>query len=221
MLTWRSVHLLASLVLLVLLEPVALLIPAPWGGRLLSLLTTGVMLAAVWWVAERSHHRLVALLLVVLAIPAFWVRDALHPLGALAWVAFCVYVIGQLFAAVLSRRIRFVDRILTAVSVYLLIGMTFAYLHLMIWRLAPAAYDFGERPPTIEPMVDMLYFSFVTMLTLGYGDVVPVDPFARMLTVLEALTGAFFLAILIARLVSHDEWMLGRDASSDGGDFDG
>ena len=48
----------------------------------------------------------------------------------------------------------------------------------------------------------MLYFSLVTILTLGYGDIVPIAPFARMLTVFEAFFGSFFIAILIARLVS-------------------
>jgi voltage-gated potassium channel Kch len=206
-LQWRSVHLLCSLLALLLFHPFVEALPQPWSGRLSSLLTTAVMLAAVWWTAQTRRHRVVAVALVSPAVLALWLRETLGPFAALAWIAFCLYVIGRLFATVLSRHTALVDRIFASLSVYLLIAMTFAYLHLLVYRLNPEAYHFPS-PPVGEGVGDMLYFSLVTILTLGYGDIVPVNPFARMLTVTEAFIGAFFIAILVARLVS-----LGADGS--------
>jgi len=197
----RSVHLLLSLMALILLHPFAALIGQPWASRITSLLTTGVMLAAVWWTAETRGLRLLAAGLVSPALLALWLRDELGPLASLAWILFCLFVIARLFATMMSRRTDLLDRITTAISVYLLVAMTFAFLHLMVYRIEPSAYHFPVAP-TGEGMSDMLYFSLVTILTLGYGDIVPVNPFARMLTVTEAFVGAFFIAILIARLVS-------------------
>ena len=82
--------------------------------------------------------------------------------------------------------------------------MAFAYLHRLVLKIDGAAYDFpGGMPAAGEVMVDLLYFSMVTILTLGFGDIVPVTPFARMLTVMEAFVGAFFIAILVSRLISQ------------------
>lgn len=199
----RSVHLLVSLLALVLLHPFAAYIPEPWGHRVTSLLTSAVMLTAVWWTAQSHHHRIVPVILVSPAVVTLWLRQELGPFAALGWMLFCFYVIARLFTVVLERRTNAIDRTLTAISVFLLIAMTFAYLHVMVYELDPSAYSF-PTPITNEGVSDMLYFSLVTILALGFGDIVPVNPVARMLTVIEAFVGAFFIAILIARLVSLD-----------------
>ena len=200
---WRSVHLLVSLLALVLFHPLASAIPEPWDGRIMNVLTTAVMLAAVWWASDTRQHRLVAVMLVSPATLAQWFRDEIHAWAALAGFAFYFYVIAMLCRTVMRRSTAQMDRVFTAISVYLLITVTFSYLHLAIHELDPNAYAFST-PPAVDAITDMLYFSFVTILSLGYGDIVPVDPFARMLTVIEAFVGAFFVAILIARLISLD-----------------
>jgi hypothetical protein len=159
------------------------------------------MLASVWWSSEKSRHRIPATILVVPAIVALWFQAEVGPFAPLAWTVFLLYPIALLFMAVMRPGVSNLDRVLAAVSVYLLIAVTFGYLHQMVMMLDSTSY----RMP-IDPMregnTDMLYFSFVTILTLGFGDIIPLSPFARMLTVTEALIGVFFIAILIARLIS-------------------
>lgn len=88
-----------------------------------------------------------------------------------------------------------------ATAVYLLIGVTFSMLYMVAQLIDPDAFrgavppDMGMRPH------DTLYFSFVTLSTLGYGDISPATRFARMLSVTEALIGQLYLTILVARLV--------------------
>ena len=90
------------------------------------------------------------------------------------------------------------DVILAAVSVYLLIGLSWAYLYEFLEMSSPQSFS---CPAPILHNDDFQYYSFVTLATVGYGDIVPVTRPARALSVLEALTGQLYLAILISRLV--------------------
>ena len=91
-------------------------------------------------------------------------------------------------------------RIQGAVAAYVLLGVIWAYAYSLIAILRPGAFS-GAISPADGPRA-WLYFSFVTLTTVGYGDVLPVHPTARSLAVLEAVTGPLYLAILISRLVS-------------------
>src|SRR5207237_1042310 len=85
----------------------------------------------------------------------------------------------------------------------LILGTIFAAAFSLIWDLSPTA--FANLPAaTQEPgeLATMLYFSLTTLTTTGYGDIVPVDPFARSLANLESVVGQFYLAITVARLVT-------------------
>jgi hypothetical protein len=93
-----------------------------------------------------------------------------------------------------------VHRILGAVAAYLLLGFTWGQAYCLVALNAPGAFtgmeDLGNNP------LRLVYFSFVTLTTIGYGDVTPVHPVARTLAILEGLTGQLYPAILLARLVS-------------------
>jgi hypothetical protein len=89
------------------------------------------------------------------------------------------------------------------VAGYLLIGLIFASLYEVVARLAPDAFagNVVLRPGQVQGG-DFVFFSFVTLTSTGYGDVVPVHPVARSLAMLEAMTGQLYPAIILARLVS-------------------
>lgn len=97
--------------------------------------------------------------------------------------------------------------VLGAICTYLLIGLTFAFVYHALYTLDPDAFkgDLGE-----SALAGLAYFSFVTLATLGYGDIVPVTEFARMTAALEALLGQIFLVTLVAALVGN----LGRERRS-------
>ncbi len=97
------------------------------------------------------------------------------------------------------------QRIQAAVAAYLLIVLAFTLGYMLISFLIPGAFGFADKAPNIDdPRLEYIlhYFSISTITTLGYGDIVPVHPFARTLATVEALVGQLFPAILLARLVS-------------------
>jgi hypothetical protein len=96
-------------------------------------------------------------------------------------------------------------RIMGAVAAYLLIGMIWSVAYYLIALWIPEAFNVqgAFAPGDKESLQSQLfYFSFVTLTTLGYGDIVAVHPIVRMLVILEGVVGQLFPAILIARLVS-------------------
>ena len=91
-------------------------------------------------------------------------------------------------------------RIQGGVAAYLLLGVVWAHAYSMLALARPGAFT-GAASAADGPRA-FLYYSFVTLTTVGYGDVLPVHPAARSLAMLEAVTGPLYLAILLARLVS-------------------
>jgi hypothetical protein len=92
------------------------------------------------------------------------------------------------------------SRLQGAVAVYLLLGLTWAHAYVIFNRDHPDSFvSLENTPPTVAGWT---YFSFVTLTTVGYGDIAPKAPAARMLAVSEALTGQLYLAVMLARLVA-------------------
>lgn len=90
------------------------------------------------------------------------------------------------------------DHLLDVLLVYVLIGAAYAAGYEVIDLAAPGALSF---PRAGQAVADYVYFSFSTMLSVGFGDVLPIHPAARAVAVLEALTGQLYVAVLIARFV--------------------
>jgi len=85
-------------------------------------------------------------------------------------------------------------------AAFLLMGVMWAFIFTIIMRSDPRAFSSGGvRGPM--PFMDVMYFSFITITTLGYGDILPVSRAARTAALLEAIIGQLFIAILIAKLV--------------------
>jgi hypothetical protein len=97
------------------------------------------------------------------------------------------------------------ERLAAALGLYLLLGLIFALLYTVIAELKPGSFHFAFARPAefvARPLADMVYYSFVTLATLGYGDIVPLSPSARGLAILEAVVGQIYLVVVVARLVS-------------------
>jgi len=96
-------------------------------------------------------------------------------------------------------------RLQGAVVMYLNFASIFAAAYGLIWELSPGAFaNLVVQGGGPEETGSMLYFSFTTLTTTGYGDIVAVDPFARSLANFEAVLGQFFIAITVARLVTME-----------------
>ena len=92
-------------------------------------------------------------------------------------------------------------RVQGAVAAYLLLGLAWTSAYEVVLLASPSAFRF---PDANADLLSLLYFSFVTLTTVGYGDITPVLPVARSLAVSEAPAGQIFPAVLIARLVSME-----------------
>ena len=98
--------------------------------------------------------------------------------------------------------------IMGAICVYFLIGLIWADVFFILETLQPGSF---QIPPEQVGQATLDYFSYVTLTTLGYGDITPISAPARSLSLLEAMMGQLYLAVLIARLVgihiaqSHDK----------------
>lgn len=212
--TRRFTLLLSALLLLLLMGP---FLHGLRGGRLaLALAGTAIPLAGAYAVGDGSHRRRTAMLLALPGVAAnlWWllfgsgaVRVA-APALPLAFFGYAAFVIGRhVFRA---ERVT-ADTLAGAACVYLLIGVTWWFAYLTIEALLPGSFA-GASSMGSDGGQDLLYFSFVTLTTVGFGDIAPVTPPARAFAMVEAIVGVLFLAILIARLVG-----LYREAPPAGG----
>lgn len=94
------------------------------------------------------------------------------------------------------------NRLVGAICVYLLIGVIWALFYTLLDLLSPGSFSGIAAQSHAGWKSDWLYFSFVTLTTLGYGDISPLSPVARIVVSLQAVVGQFYIAVLVAGLVS-------------------
>jgi len=118
---------------------------------------------------------------------------------------FCFYLWAIWLAAkqVLFSGTKAVDanRIVGAICIYLLMGLIWTLMYLFIAQAIPGAFNGVEQMVWYDNFADVAYYSYVTLTTLGYGDISPVAPIARFLVYMEAVVGVFYMAILVASLI--------------------
>ena len=130
--------------------------------------------------------------------------------SAVCWMLFLGYITWVELRSVLEQRQVTGETISMAISVYLLMGMTWAMLYFAIFEVNPQALSFQQFPGLPVAVTSsghanlplFVYFSLSTLSTLGFGDIMPVSLPARYAAVAEGITGQLYLAILVARLVS-------------------
>ena len=104
------------------------------------------------------------------------------------------------------------DKIYGALSVYLLFGQGWALAYILVETMNPGSFVGLARPGVVDGVgSELIYYSFVTLTTLGYGDITPVSLTVRNLTVMEAVTGVLYIATLIASLVATYKESSGRE----------
>lgn len=125
----------------------------------------------------------------------------LHLIAA-AWLAIALTLGWVVARAVFGAGPVNYHRIVGAVLLYLLIALTFVALFVLVGLADPKAFSGLVFEDTPKLASSLIYFSFVTLTTVGYGDIVPVHPIARSLCNLEAVSGQLYPATLLARLVT-------------------
>jgi hypothetical protein len=182
-----------------------------------TILMVAAALSAIW-----SHAKLLvaALLLGGGAVVAlflariFDVSAAESFASALKFCFLALVAVSLILDIARSRRVD-MDVVFGACCVYLLIGLIWASLYGLIEAANPGSFDFGPLANGAAESVRgrLVYFSFITMTTVGYGDVTPLAPVARTFSAMQGLVGQLYLAIVIARLVGLEISHRMRDGS--------
>jgi voltage-gated potassium channel len=198
----RLLFLCLSIILMMVLRP--LLGGFIRMGILTDILFAAILISGLWAVSRGRAVFIAALLAAIPALVLGWVGRfaGVALLGALDRV-FLIIFMGITLVALVSYIARAkevtAEIIMGAASSYFLIGLVWAFTFSLIERFAPGSFRFPETSMDVESQ--FIYFSFVTLTTVGYGDITPVSMIARYYSVLEAVTGQLYLAVLVSGLV--------------------
>jgi hypothetical protein len=131
-------------------------------------------------------------------------RDIDLSSGRVSGLLFIGFVVVELLRFIIYAPQVDAEVLCAAVAGFLLSGLAWSLAYNLLYRLDPNAFVFTLSSKSGFSMngFTSLYFSFITLSTLGYGDIVPVAQVARMLAMVEAMFGMFYMALLVARLVS-------------------
>src|SRR5262245_60525524 len=179
------------------------------GDIIVAILLSLVLLCAVMAVADHKGIFFIALVLAVPAIVGRWIshfRPDLvpPPVFLTAGLVLIAFVVVNLLRFVLRAPSVNVDVLCASISAYLMLGIIWTIAYWLVGQLAAGGAFAFNTAVEKQSMLGFhaFYFSFVTLSTVGYGDITPVSKIARMLAAMEAMTGLLYVAVLIARLVS-------------------
>ena len=190
--------------LLILLTTLPFLHDSEQGRIVANLINLSILLAAVAAVGRTNFSFAIAVLLAlpVVGFQVLGIVWAEPRYLMLSWsFGSCFYftTLVLLLRYVLLPYVMTTDKLYGAAAAYLMLGIMWAYFYGIIQYFYPGAFAPAGAPLTL---FDLLYFSFTVLTTTGFGDIVPVLPVTRVLTILEQVVGILYVAILIARLSS-------------------
>lgn len=186
-------------------------------------LMTVILFLALYAVIDRKHHFRIAFVLLLPAISLLWARAVFSGSpelivgSTLTSILFFGVIIAMIVHRILTTPHINRDTIYGAVSVYLLIGLLWASMYATAAEMTPDAFSYSAGaalPGNSLTFGNILYFSFITLSTTGYGDIIPTIRITQSLAMVEAITGVIFIAVFVSRLVGIVGWQkeAGKDA---------
>jgi hypothetical protein len=188
-----------------------------WGKTVGGLITLALLVPGVYAVhTNRRIFKGACFLAVVTAATSLtmMVRGHTgHPLVEGAFFLFFAFITISIFVEVMRTSEFMADTLSGAVSVYLLIGIVFGQLYDLVETLHPGSFAAGFLEAGDSPGWTLLiFYSFMTLTTVGYGDITPATDATRSLAILEGAIGVLYVAILIARLIGSNANESQKDA---------
>ncbi len=192
------------LVLLGLIAGVPFIEPTPFGRLSVPIAHVFVIIAAVAAIGRSAASFVIALLLGLPAVAFHFLGRSAGDTSVLVyswWFDAALYfaTIVYLLRYVFSPDVMTADKLWGAAAAYLMLGVMWTFVYGLINAYYGPAFAVGGSPASVGS-IDVLYFSFTTLTSTGYGDVTPIAPQARALAIVEQVVGTLYLAILIARL---------------------
>lgn len=203
---FRLIYLLISILLLLVSYPFFInngnfsLIP-------LILLDLIIPFIAVYLAADHKANLFVASALAVPLIVLSWLSFfdpsqvvlVLQYIFGIIFYAFSTYVVLH---QVIKRDVITVDIIVGSIAAYLMIGLTWTSIYALISSVVPDSFQFSvEFAKNGFDQIDFIYYSFVTLTNLGYGDIIPTSHYTRAFSILESATGVMFTAVVVGRVI--------------------
>ena len=176
-------------------------------GQLVVTSSTVVMLALGVWSFKETSHWLLGSISVLAAIFAVVVISLILETAGLRYVHLVLMLGFFIWATwVAARQVLFTgtiddNKIVGAICIYLLLGLIWAMMYLLIAEAVPDAFNGLQQAPWYDNFSELSYYSFVTLTTLGYGDISPNLPIPQFLSYMEAVVGVLYIAILVASLI--------------------
>jgi hypothetical protein len=213
-------YFLAALVLMFISMP--LLEQTKHGERIAGAVLTLVLLSAVAAVGNSRRTLLWAIVLVLPVVVGKWMnhlRPDMIPEAVflIPAILFIMFVIAHMFGFIFRSPQVDSEVMCAGIAGYLLLALLWAFAYTLAAGLVPDSFVFsaGKASGNVMSGFIALYFSFVTLCTVGYGDIVPVSGTARAMAMMEAAVGVFYIATIISRLVAlYSSKRLSDDKSS-------
>ena len=197
----RFIYIILAIMLVILVTP--FIRHSGITGHLFTTLLAAMIPLTGFYALTADRKR--ALIILIIAAP-FVILDGLSMFFAnrylmIAAISFgtilYLYIVVLLVINLLSYRVITADLIYCAISTYFLIGVMWAGIYIILEGISPGSFS------GISETADLLYFSFVTLTTVGFGDITPQSILAKRLAVFEAAMGGIYLAVIIAMLVGR------------------
>ena len=198
-----ALHNLLLFFFIIVLICFTILVPETLSSKILNTLLFSLMLLAASNAVRKRRLSLLFMALVIMVIRALsqfvFHGKFFFSFSTVISALFFLHVVYQLiFQVARSKKVTRVV-ILEAVNAYLLLGVCGAVLFLMLSRIAPDAFSLaGSGNLTFS---DFMYFSYITLTTIGYGEILPTSDLARLISVMLGISGQLYIAIIISMLV--------------------
>jgi len=200
------VYLAVGLVLMLFIGALLEYIPGDIGPIIIQAATIAALLIGAWSI-KGNRSRFVAniafVLMMLLLVVGGLILDRAgfsytHLLLLLCFFIWMTWLVAHqvLFTGGITS-----NDIVGAICIYMMLGLIWAILYLFLAEIVPGAFNGLPQAPWLDNFSTAIYFSFVTITTLGYGDISPAMPLARFLVYMEAIVGVFYMAILVASLI--------------------
>jgi hypothetical protein len=198
--------LLVALLALLLLYP--FFASSVMAHALWDICTSAILLLGIYAISHVRRHVVIAAVLGIIVLGTRWSgyvvdNEMLLLVNYGLGVIFFTLAACLLLVDVLRKGAVTADKIYGALCVYLLIGLTWGFIFLTLEGVQPGSFSLGQGQPAgiDKDPATLVYFSFITLSTVGYGDITPLSPPARSFAFMEAIIGQIYLAVLVARLV--------------------
>jgi hypothetical protein len=188
---------------LMVLQPILMRFVA--ASIFMDIFLTAIGISMIYTISNKKRHVVAGIFLAAVMLASLWLQyvspnKTIAVTGMLAGVLFSAVVIAGIFDFIHKSEEVSLEVIYAAILLYLLAALMWAFLYTFLELVDPASFNIDLSQPDVILAV-FKYYSFVTITTLGYGDITPVTEVAKSFAVLEAVAGQLYLVVAVAWLV--------------------